>query len=133
STLFPYTTLFRSKQEAANWEHPGSLIRLPLGVHLRSGERYPFVTLVDSHPLPLFSSVVDALGWFSTIDRAAVSCLPIPLLQRDTGSPQTQQDISFKKPEPTTTVGFPCTIREWCLSQDALCVIGRYVSLDSKG
>src|SRR2546430_2195868 len=61
------------KQEAASWEHPGSVIRLPLGVHLRSGERYPFVTLVDGHPLPLFSSVVDALGWFATIQRAAVS------------------------------------------------------------
>jgi len=61
---------FYPKQEAASWEHPGSLIRLPLGVHLRSGERYPFVTLVDNQPLPLFSSVVDALGWFSTIDRA---------------------------------------------------------------
>ena len=53
---------FYPKQEAANWEHPGSLIRLPLGVHLRSGERYPFVTLVDGQPLSLFSSVVDALG-----------------------------------------------------------------------
>jgi len=124
---------FYPKQEAASWEHPGSLIRLPLGVHLRSGERYPFVTLIDGHPLPLFSSVVDALGWFSTIERAMISCLPIPLLQRDNGSPSTQQNISFKKRELTTTVEETRTIRDWCATQDALSVIGRYVSLDTNG
>jgi hypothetical protein len=124
---------FYPKQEAASWEHPGSLIRLPLGVHLRSGERYPFITLVDGQPLPLFSSVVDALGWFSIIDRALVPSPSTILLQRDNGSPPTQQNISFKKGEPTTTVEGPNTIQEWCLTQDALSVIGRYVSLDTNG
>jgi hypothetical protein len=124
---------FYPKQEAASWEHPGSLIRLPLGVHLRSGERYPFVTLVNGQPLPLFSSVVDALGWFSTIERVMISCLPIPLLQRDNGSQPIQQHISFKKREPTTTVEETRTIRDWCATQDAFSVIGRYVSLDGNG
>src|SRR5205823_218823 len=107
---------FYPKQDQADWEHPGSLLRLPLGVHLRSGERYPYVSLVDGQPLPLFSSVVDGLGWFSTIERAMVPS-PTILLQRDNGSPPTQQYISFKKPEPTTMAGEPDTIREWCLSQ----------------
>ena len=124
---------FYPKQEAASWEHPGSLIRLPLGVHLRSGERYPFVTLVDGQPLPLFSSVVDALGWFATIERALVPSPSTILLQRDNGSPPTQQNISFKKREPTTTVEGTRTIRDWCAHQDALSVIGRYVSLDQRG
>jgi hypothetical protein len=124
---------FYPKQEVASWEHPGSLIRLPLGVHLRSGERYPFVTLVESQSFPLFSSVVDALGWFSTIDRALVPSASTLSLQRDTGSPPTQQNISFKKRELTTTVGITSTIRDWCVSQDPFAVIGRYVSLDQSG
>ena len=122
---------FYPKQEAASWEHPGSLIRLPLGIHLRSGERYPFVTLTDDQLFPLFSSVVDALGWFETIERAPAPSLPTLSNQRDGGSQPTQCNISFKKPQPTTTVGLPSTIREWCLSQEPLAVIGRYVSLDS--
>ena len=124
---------FYPKQEAASWEHPGSLIRLPLGIHLRSGERYPFVTLINGQPLPLFSSVVDALGWFETIQRAMVSHLPTIFLQRENGSPPTQQNISFKKPEPITTVGQPTTIRDWCLSQDPIAVISHYVTLDEHG
>jgi hypothetical protein len=124
---------FYPKQEAANFEHPGSLIRLPLGVHQRSGERYPFITLIDDQPLPLFSSVVDALGWFETIERAIPSSLPTLSLQRDNGRSPTQQNISFKKREPTTTVEPTMTIREWCLSQDPFAVIGRYVSLDQSG
>jgi hypothetical protein len=121
------------KQDQASFEHPGSVIRFPLGVHRRSGERYPYVSLVDGHPLPLFSSVVDALGWFSTIDRAVVSCLLTPLLQRENVSPQTQHNISFKKSEPTTTVEVMSTIRDWCATQDALSMIGRYISLDERG
>jgi hypothetical protein len=124
---------FYPKQETASWEHPGSLIRLPLGVHLRSGERYPFVTLVNDQPLSLFSSVVDALGWFSTIDRAPVPSLLTILPQRENGSRPTQQNISFKKPQPTTTVGVISTIRDWCASQNPFAVIGRYVTLDEKG
>src|SRR5436853_128659 len=46
----PAGVKFYPKQEAASWEHPGSLIRLPLGVHLRSGQRYPYVSLVDGQP-----------------------------------------------------------------------------------
>jgi len=40
---------FYPKQEAASWEHPGSLIRLPWVCICDPGERYPFVTLVDNH------------------------------------------------------------------------------------
>ena len=121
------------KQETASWQRPGSVIRLPLGVHQRSGERYPFVRLVDGQALPFFSSVVDALGWFETIERATVSCLPTILPQRENGSRPTQQNISFKKPEPITTVGFPCTIGDWCMSQDPFEMIGHYVALDDNG
>ncbi len=124
---------FYPKQDQANWQHPGCLIRLPLGVHLRSGERYPFVALVDGEPLPLFSSVVDALGWFSTIKRANVPSQLTILPQRENGSQLTQQNISFKKTQPITTVGQPDTVRDWCASQDPLAVIGRYVSLDGNG
>jgi hypothetical protein len=129
----PQNIEFYPKQDQASWERPGSLIRLPLGVHQRSGERYPFIMLVDGQPLPLFSSVIDALGWFETIQRANVPSPSTILPQRENGSPQTQQNISFKKPQPTTTVGQPTTIRDWCLSQDPMAVIGRYVSLDGNG
>ncbi len=131
--LCPVGVELYPKQEGASWQHPGSVIRLPLGIHQRSGERYPFVRLVDGQVLPLFSSVVDALGWFGTIQRATVSHLPTILPQRENVSPPTQQNISFKKPEPLTPVGPTSTIRDWCASQDALVVIGRYVSLDGNG
>ena len=129
----PVNVEFYPKQDQGSFEHPGCLIRLPLGVHLRSGERYPFVALVDGQPLPLFSSVVDALGWFETIEHAKVPSPSTILPQRDGARPQTQQNISFKKPQPTTTVGLPSTIRDWCASQDPLAMIGRYVSLDGNG
>jgi hypothetical protein len=129
----PVGVEFYPKQEAASWEHPGSLIRLPLGVHLRVFERYPFVTLIDDQPFSLFSSVVDALGWFSTVERAPVPSLPTLSNQRDGGRQPTQRNISFKKTQPTTTVGVPGTVREWCLNQDPLTVIGRYVRLDNNG
>ncbi len=102
-------------------------------VQLPDGERYPFVTLIDSHSFPLFSSVIDALGWFSTIERAKVSCLPTLSPQRDIGSRPTPHNISFKKPEPTTAARVPDTIRDWCAAQDALSVIGRHVSLNQSG
>jgi len=124
---------FYPKQEAASWEHPGSLIRLPLGIHRRSGERYPFVALVEGQTIPLFSSVIDALGWFLTIARAMISPPMTLSLQRDNGRSLTQQDISFKKREPTTTVEVTSPIRDWCATQDTLSVIGRYVSLDQSG
>jgi hypothetical protein len=124
---------FYPKQEAASMSHPGSLIRLPLGVHLRSGERYPFVTLVDGQPLPLFSSVVNALSWFETLERATVPSPSTISPQRDGARRPTQHNISFKKTQPTTTVGPTSTIRDWCASQDPLAVIGRYVSLDDNG
>jgi hypothetical protein len=129
----PQDCEFYPKQDQASWEHPGSLIRLPLGIHLWSGERYPFVALVDGQPLPLFSSVVDALDWFETIERANVPSPSTILPQRDGGHPPTQHNISFKKWEPVTTVGQLTTIRDWCMSQDPLEVISRYVSLDENG
>lgn len=134
--LLPFCPIgveFYPKQDAANVSHPGSLIRLPLGVHLRSGERYPFVRLLDGQPLPLFSSVVDALGWFETIERAPVPSPSTILPQREDAHPKTPHNISFKKGEPTTTVEPTRTIQDWCASQDALGVIGRYVSLDQRG
>ncbi len=129
----PVGVEFYPKQEAANFEHPGSLIRLPLGVHLRSGERYPFVAHVDGQALPLFSSVVEALGWFGTVERAMVPSASTLLLQGRNARQATPHNISFKKHEPTTMVVVPSTIGDWCLGQDPLEVIGRSLALDEKG
>src|SRR5947209_6660005 len=44
--LLPYCPSgveFYPKQDTASYEHPGSLVRVPLGVHRRSGRRYPFL------------------------------------------------------------------------------------------
>jgi len=50
----------------------GSLIRLPLGVHQRSGCRYPFVTWTERGVVPVASSVRGTLAWCSTLTRATV-------------------------------------------------------------
>jgi hypothetical protein len=106
----------------------GSLIRLPLGVHLRSRKRYPFVEWVEREPVPVARSVSETLDWFSTVRRAQV-----PALQPASPRAARTQETSFSFSRQTTMPTFPATIRDWCAAQDPYRVIGRSVDLNSQG
>jgi len=98
----------------------GSLIRLPLGIHRKSGTRYPFI---EASGRPVARNTVGILDWIPTAARISVPQIPLaPVVAR---------------PTPSLTVALPGTpftnIREWNASQDAVSVIARYVDLDSHG
>ncbi|MHB8600163.1 MAG: TOTE conflict system archaeo-eukaryotic primase domain-containing protein [Ktedonobacteraceae bacterium] len=134
--LVPYCPAgveFYPKQDGADWDHPGSLMRVPFGVHRRSGRRYPFVVIgSDGQLLPVVSSVKAALVWLSTVERATVpaaSSLP----ECDTVSPAQQKKYPAKKVVGCAPVAPLLTIRDWCAAQHPITLIGRYVELDSRG
>jgi hypothetical protein len=107
-------------------------VRLPLGVHRLTGERYPFVTLVNGTWVPLAPSIVEMLHWFGSVERVRV---PAALAVSAPTTPLTsaQGSIPFQTPSPIETAGVPSTIRDWCRRYDPVSVIGRYVALDERG
>jgi hypothetical protein len=124
---------FYPKQDRLSPARPfGSIIRLPFGVHRLSGERYPFVSLVDGVPVPLAPSLLDMLALFPIFQRVQVSRVPAVEAITVNATASTQADIPFNHPDLTSHVEFT-SIRDWCWSLDPLSVIGRYVALDQKG
>ncbi len=106
----------------------GSLIRLPLGVHKRSGRRYSFL---GDDLRPVGRRVSDVLAWLPTVERARVPAAPAPAA--------SGQAARIVRPAPAAPVQFARpgarykSIREWNAAHDALAVIARYVDLDSHG
>jgi hypothetical protein len=105
----------------------GSLIRVPFGVHRRSGERYPFL---DDAGQPIARTLLEALTWLPT---ARISQLP-------TVTASSLPSKAVEQLVPTTSVrrstvrqSHYTTIREWNAAHDPFTVIGRYVELDSRG
>jgi hypothetical protein len=133
--LLPYCPVgveFYPKQDGLSSDVPfGSLVRLPLGVHRLTRQRYPFVLLVEGRPVPVMTSLIDGLAWFTTVARVAVPASIMLATQRST--PTTQHTLH------SVTSGLPASgapwssIREWCLAHDPLEVIGRYVALSANG
>ena len=134
--LLPYAPVgveFYPKQETASLEHPGSLMRLPFGVHRRAGRRYPFVERDGGKLAPVVRSVAAGLAWFSTVERVTP-----PADRLVSGSSvRSGRDEQKKYPSKVRASSRPVapglTIRDWCLAHDPLVVIGRYVELDGRG
>lgn len=103
----------------------GSLIRLPLGVHLRSGKRYPFVTWTERGPVAVARSITETLAWLGTVQRVEVPAVPTPTPR----TKETWPSKSWQMNQPTTRT----TIRDWCAQQDPRRVIGAYVDVNSLG
>ena len=135
--LLPYCPVgveFYPKREWATWEEPGSLVRVPLGVHRRTFRRYPFLAAASSGDrlVPAARSVSESLEWLATIERAPVPERETmdsldaprepatPYVARGAGGAASWSDAST-------------SIHEWCDQQDAVRVIGRYVRLDRHG
>ncbi len=126
--LLPYCPAgveFYPKQDDASWEHPGSLVRVPLGVHRLTRRRYPFLRLVEGQLVPVARSLSAALSWFSTVERAQVP--------PDTMGHTAQKKYVASPLAPRVPLASAMTIHDWCAGQDAVQVIGRYVALDQRG
>lgn len=137
--LLPYCPVgveFYPKQDSASFEHPGSLVRVPLGVHRRSGRRYPFLVADASGDrlVPAASSIAASLDWLATVAR-----VPVPVATRFTatepvGLPATHTYVAggrWGTSSPLTEQS--SSIHDWCDRQDAVAVIARYVTLDERG
>jgi len=138
--LLPYCpdgVEFYPKQDAASFEHPGSLMRMPFGVHRLSGRRYPFLQRDGSGTgdrlVPVAQSVAASLDWLATIRR-----VPVPVREMAGERDETQGSDTHTYSSKGVGVGTSLpvdglTIHDWCERQDALRVIGRYVQLDRRG
>jgi len=99
----------------------GSLIRVPLGIHRRSGQRYPFV---DAQLRPVAPSLQGMLAWLGTVERAVVPPLQ-PLIPPH---PDPEPRPFFASP-----AGSQRSIRAWNAQHDPLTFIGRFVRLNHQG
>ncbi len=130
SWLLPYAHDFGvelyPKQDALALGGSGSLLRLPLGIHRRSGGWYPFVQFSPSWDLvPVGQTVVECCMWAAH----AVERVTIP--HEVTVVPAAPDEaVVPARPARSQKVG---SIREWCQSQDIARVIGWYVVLNGRG
>ncbi|GHO65718.1 hypothetical protein KSC_046100 [Ktedonobacter sp. SOSP1-52] len=134
--LLPYCPQgieFFPKQDEA--QRYGSLIRVPLGVHALSGERYPFVSWQHGQLLPVASSLQGMLAWLSRVERAEVPGFDI---REVAGSRHRRGAATQEKSKGSTLtlappVTFYANIAQWSAAQDPFEVIGRYVRLNRNG
>jgi hypothetical protein len=107
----------------------GSLIRLPLGVHRKSGERYPFVQRDEmGHLVPLTVTDAARFTFLTSIIR-----LEVPKQAQIPRHPTPSLAHVSTAPMQAGTNGAASPIREWNAAQDPYALIGRYVSLNSAG
>ncbi len=134
--LLPYCPLgveFYPKQDGLSAEQPfGSLVRLPLGVHRLTGQRYPFVELVNGVPVLLTTSVVHALSWCASVQRATVPLVQ-DVAESTNQAPPRHRHTLQSVPVDALPLAPGLTIERWCLAHDPYDAIGRYVSLDQRG
>ncbi len=102
-------------------EGMGSLIRVPLGIHRKSGRRYPFV---DTRLQPVASTLREMLAWLGTVERT----LPPPL-------PLVVPPASEELPRPflVSSPTHAHTIRAWNAQHDPLTFLSRFVRLSQQG
>jgi hypothetical protein len=119
----------------------GSLIRLPLGVHRRSGKRYAFVQRGAAGPVSVAPTVEDTLVWLTLTMRVDVPQKePEQATKRAAGDEMNQGNerhphTSFSPfpPLSPSSQRSPTSIREWCAQYDPFDFIGRYVDLNNAG
>jgi hypothetical protein len=102
---------------------PGSLVRLPLGVHRKNSRRYFFISSSDTSIIP---NIDHQLHMLSTPERVARSVLTsfVPAL------PETQPVTTFIKQEPAKSETPSARIKNAVSVFD---FVGRYVPLDENG
>jgi len=111
----------------------GSLIRVPLGVHRRSGKRYPFVIWKHGQLVPVASRLSDMVEALGEVQRATV---PQALWLAHRNKTRFQRDTHTSQtliPSPIRSSSRQQTIAEWCAEQEPFSFISRYVRLDNRG
>jgi hypothetical protein len=135
--LLPYCPAgveFYPKRDWATWDAPGSLVRVPLGVHRLSGRRYPFVVSADGgdRVVPAAHSVSASLEWLATIRRVPVPARELAH-QDETGVATAQPFLASGVGSGLSLPADTVTIHGWCDRQDSLAVLGRYLHIDRRG
>jgi hypothetical protein len=110
----------------------GSVIRLPLGIHRRTGQRYPFLVADPDRRLrPVEGSVHAQLCWW--LQQPAATPPPgQPSAGQVPPAPLPLAQPSYS-PHPAAIPKSASLILAWCLTQNPYMVIGRYVRLDQRG
>jgi len=115
----------------------GALIRLPLGVHRLSGQRYPFVSWQAMQMVTIPLDLPTVLAWLEANGANAAPDLRAlsPVTADDGGDVQTHNTLQYPGPLYTSsgTTRTYGTIQDWCRAHDPLAVIGRYVELNERG
>jgi hypothetical protein len=138
--FLPYAsagTDFFPAQEQVSFEHPGYAVRLPLGIHRKSGRRYPFLVVVDEGYMPVAGTLTDTLFWLVQVERASFSVVSALLAQYEQEvSPVLAKKVLQKLSPylPARSVGSRWErIEDWNAEQDPFALIGRYVDLNYRG
>ena len=118
------------KQDTLAGDGVGALIRLPLGVHRKSGGWYPFLAVDEMGELvPVGETVADCCLWATQhVERVTVPVDSLPLAQATANEGRILPIFRESRARE-----YDLTIREWCRAQDIEAVIGRYVQLDRRG
>ncbi len=132
SFLLPYCPAgveFYPKQDEGKGY--GSLIRLPLGIHLLSGHRYPFVEWTPDGLVEVAPTINEMIEWLAVSVRVEV---PAPaLVAAAPTAPRTHIVSNSRATSTALTSSSEMTIHQWCQVQDPIAVIGGYVELDGRG
>jgi hypothetical protein len=137
--LLPYALAYGvelyPKQDAVPGGGVGNLVRLPLGVHRKSGGWYPFVVPGSyGKPLAVGETVADCCRWLG----AHVERIEVPAWCWKGGPGREDQRGGRERVSSVATsaeLGRPGrgAIRAWCQAQDIRQVIGRYTALNAQG
>ncbi len=129
--LMPYAVAYGvelyPKQDRPRAGGVGSLVRLPLGVHRKSGGWYPFVAM-GSHGLllPVGETVAACCAWASEHgERVVVPDDVVVMDDEVVDAPESGEGGVGRE-------GYGA-IREWCVSQDIVEGVGRYTRLNGRG
>jgi hypothetical protein len=136
--LLPYCSVgveFYPKRGWATWDAPGSVVRVPLGVHRLSDRRYPFLVAVDSGDgvVPAAKSAADSLEWLATIRRVPVPARELAKQDDETVPATPQPFLATGVGSGTPSLTDTLTIHAWCDRQDSLAILGRYLHIDQRG
>jgi hypothetical protein len=125
-----YNVEFYPKQDGLALDGVGALLRLPLGIHRKSGGWYPFLTENEMGELvPVGETVADCCLWATQhVERVRVPVDSLPLAHATANEGRILPIFRESRARE-----YDLTIREWCRAQDIEAVIGRYVQLDRRG
>jgi hypothetical protein len=118
---------FYPKQSASKGY--GSAIRLPFGIHRRSGRRYSFV---EAHGLDQWQAVGPRVSDQVRFLHDQARAIP-PAVIVTSAVADTEKKPFSKSGRPNSPASPYATIRDWCAAQDPFTLIGRYVDLDRRG